>query len=124
MASSPGNPSIMPNSTASRFKHRSSKSRKTLSHKSARSPSPISKGKTSKRSFSWRAPKAAQNLWRLTCPFRRTQRLAPVYVEKLVALAFERAPAPGFQLRYGPRHNARDLLGIVLAPQVFLRDPV
>src|SRR6266567_4039729 len=123
MASSPGNPSMMPNSTASRFKPRSTKSRNTLSHKSARSRSPISKAKTSKHSFSSLTPKTAQKLCTLHVSVDAHSKVGSVHVEKLIALSLQRAPPPGFQLRRGPPHNPRDLLGIVLVPQVLLRDP-
>src|SRR3989441_3093551 len=56
MASSPGNPSMMPNSTASRFKPRSAKSPNRLAHKSARSRSPISKATRFMRTANGFAP--------------------------------------------------------------------
>ncbi len=47
----------------------------------------------------------------------------PVQVEKFVALAVQPPLAPGFQFARGPRHDPRDLLGIVLLLQVLLRNP-
>src|SRR5882724_6117120 len=123
MASSPGKPSMMPNSTVSRFKPRSARSSNRLAHKSARSRSPISKAKTSKRSFSSLTPSTAPEALPAHVPVNAHQKVGPVHVEKLITLALQGAPAPGLEFRGGSPHDARDLLGVVLMPQVLLRYP-
>src|SRR5438445_176527 len=56
-------------------------------------------------------------------PVNAHQKVGPVHVEKLITLALQAAPAPGLEFRGGSPHDARDLLGVVLMPQVLLRNP-
>src|SRR2546426_3900619 len=108
MASSPGNPSMMPNSTASSFKPRS-----------ARSPN---RQNFEAFVFFTHAQHGTEAL-PAHVAVNAHQKVGPVHIKKLVGLALQRTTPPGFQLRRSPRHDARDLLGVVLMPQVLLRDP-
>src|SRR5579872_6428422 len=114
---------MMPNSTLSRFKPRCARSSNKLAHKSARSRSPISKAKTSKPSFSSLTPNTAQKLLPAHMPDNAHQKVGAVHVKKFVRLTLQRTTPPGFQFRGGPSHHARNLLGVVLMPQVLLRNP-
>src|SRR5205809_5085196 len=123
MASSPGNPSMMPNSTASSFKPRSARSPNRLAHKSARPRSPISKAKNFEAFVFFTHAQHGPEALPAHVAVNAHQKVGPFHIKKLVGLALQRTTPPGFQLRRSPRHDARDLLGVVLMPQVLLRDP-
>src|SRR2546425_4833815 len=122
MASSPGNPSMMPNSTASSFNPVPPDRRTGWPTNRLVRDLPSPKPKLRSVRFLHHAQYRTEAL-PAHVPVNAHQKVGPVHVEKLITLALQGAPAPGLEFRGGSPHAARDLLGVVLMPQVLLRNP-